>query len=1057
MKKTFVCIFSLLTTVTCWSQTYEWNDPSITDLNTLDAHAYFLPIAGKSEAIENMDITLFPTENPNVQLLNGPWKFKMVSNPLIANTFEQPTFDDAGWDEIPVPSNWQVQGYGTPIYTNITYPYKLDPPQVPLDSNETGYYRRTFEWEPSSTDQQTILHFAGVQSAFYLWINGELIGYSEDSMLPAEFDVSQVLKKGKNQVTLKVIRWSDASYVEDQDFWRLSGIFRDVYLYQLPKKRIWNFSARTSFDEDYKQAELILGLTVQNASAQDWKKPRFQVSLLDAEGKPVFENQSIKSKIKTVAAGESVEFNWQQTVMEPLPWNAETPNLYTLIIESLDTKSQVMQTIVQEIGFREVVIKEGMFLLNGEPIKIKGINRHETELNAGRVVSKAGMLKDLELMKQYNINAVRTSHYPNVPAWYGLCNRYGLYVMDEANQETHQAWVEATLNGGDKDWLLVDNPEWEKVFVERGRNLAERDKNFTSILFWSLGNESGMGQNLVSMAKEMRKVDSTRPIHYESRNPAYVRTLSYFDIISTMYPPPNVLKHYVYRDPTRPVIICEYAHAMGNGVGNLQEYWDVFESHPRLQGGFIWDWTDQGLYQQNEKGENYLAFGGDFGDTPNDRNFVHNGVTFPDRTPQPELFEIKKVFQPVGFELTDTEKYRLKVFNKNYFSDLSAYELTWEIIENGVSVEEGILSELNIPAQQTAYLDVPAQFNKKTGKEYFLNVYLRYKTTPDWAKENHVVARDQFMIQELRDPLGIDLNANSTTRTEWQIAENERFISATILQGMTVQIDKQTGWIQQLSQNKQDFLIEAIKPNLWRSPTDNDYGGEKLSYAHQWEETGLSQLQSQYKSHVIYDAAPGGKDVVVLIDMTTEKNLKIAADLIYQFKPDGSLQMTITLSPSDVLAVLPRAGVTLTLPTSFQKVAYYGRGPFENYPDRKVAAHVGRYQTNVSDMWVPYEKPQANGNREDVRLVELSNPGGQKIRIIGLPTFGFSTSAYDPIQVAASQHQYQLKKQPYIRVNIDGRMMGVGGNTSWTPETLEPYLIYPGQITYSFAIKLMNE
>ena len=713
------------------------------------------------------------------------------------------------------------------------------------------------------------------------------------------------------------------------------------------------------------------------------------------------------------------------------------------------------QTIVQEIGFREVALKEGMLLLNGQPIKIKGMNRHETELNKGRVVSKSGMLKDVTMMKQFNINAVRTSHYPDVPAWYGLCNRYGIYVMDEANQETHQAWVDATLNDGDPNWLLVDNPEWEKVFVERGRNLAERDKNYTSIIFWSLGNESGMGQNLIAMAKAMKEVDATRPIHYESRNPAYVRTISYFDIISTMYPPPNVLKHYVYRDPTRPVIICEYAHAMGNGVGNLQDYWDVFESHDRLQGGFIWDWTDQGLYQKNDKGENYLAFGGDFGDKPNDKNFVHNGVSFPDRTPQPELFEIKKVFQPVSFDLVDKATYQVKLTNKNYFENLSAYTLRWEMLENGLVVEKGMLENVSCAPQQSTSIEIPVKYTLKKDKEYFLNLYVTHRETPEWSQADHIIAYEQLLLQEMRNPMGVDI-ATKSDAPLWKITEGVDAITASIESGMTVQIDKKSGLISQLSQNEKSFLSKTMDINLWRSPTDNDYGGGKISYADQWKEKGLDELFTKYVSHVVYPAAPGGVDVVVLSEITTKAGLKIMTDLIYQFKPDGLLQITITLSPADVLSVLPRAGFSVTLPDSFQKIKYYGKGPFENYPDRKTAAMVGLYETTVSDMWVPYEKPQDNGNREEVRLLTVSDDKGQAIQIIGLPTFGFSSSHYDPAQVASSLHQYQLEKQPYTRINIDGRMMGVGGNTSWTPETLESYLIYPGQITYSFSIKLLN-
>jgi beta-galactosidase/beta-glucuronidase len=828
----------------------DWENPQVVGRNKEPGHTTLMPFENVRAAAEGMR-----TASPFYKTLNGHWRFHWDANPQVAvQGFEAPDFDDSGWEKIPVPSNWQLVGpeieqgiakYDRPMYTNVQYPFPIDQlPGVPLEHNATGSYRRGLtvpkEWE----GRQIFLTFDGVDSAFYLWVNGQMVGYSEDSRLPAEFNITPYLQPDKNTLAVRVFRLSNGSYVEDQDFWRLSGIYRDVYLWSAPSLHLRDFWVRTDLDDNYEDAMLRLRAKIRNYG-DNLRAGEIQAVLLGAGGEPIFQEPLLADL--QVTPGDEVTVELTQPVENPAKWSAEHPNLYTLLLSLYDDHGVLLEVQSCKVGFRQVEIKEGQLHVNGVAIRVGGVNRHEHDPVTGHVVSEASMIEDILLMKRHNINAVRTSHYPNQPRWYELCDEYGLYVMDEANIESHGVW--------DK---LAKDPEWETAFLERVIRMVERDKNHPCVISWSLGNESGFGPNHEVCADWCHRNDPTRPVHY---HPAEDHPC--VDILGPMYPSvAKIIEMAQVPGETRPVIMCEYAHSMGNSTGNLQEYWQAVDDYPRLQGGFIWDWVDQGLRRVADDGQIWYAYGGDYGDTPNDGNFCANGLISADRTPHPGLLEYKKVLEPVRIEAVDLAAGIIKISNRYFFSDLGHLKITWSLMADGDILQRG---EVNPPdsigtlrdlkAGQSKTMLVPAVRpltsiveRSRPGAEGWLTFSATLIEDTLWAPAGHEVAFAQFALPvnvKAAPAVSLDgfgpltLAADDIRQTtggsgRWVVAGD----------GFEVVFDEAEGTIASFVANGKQLIEAGPRLNLWRAPTDNDLNtwGEQRA-AIRWREVGLDQLE----------------------------------------------------------------------------------------------------------------------------------------------------------------------------------------------------------------------
>ncbi len=804
-------------------QTNDWENPHVVGRNKEPGRASFIPYADAETALDGER-----EQSPAFKLLNGEWQFRWLPNPAaVPDEFYTEEGADGDWDRIAVPSNWQMQGYGTPMYTNVQYPFPPDNmPEVPKDDNPVGLYRTTFDIPDEWADQRIFIIFEGVDSAFYLWVNEQEIGYSQGSRLPAEFDLTGVVKPGTNTLSAQVFRWCDGSYLEDQDFWRLSGIYRDVYLVARPQAYIRDFRVRTDLDAAYRDAGLSVRVTVCNAGTDETMEGTVTALLHNADGELVVElNQAV-----TVPAGAETSLNLRAAVEGPRTWSAEHPYLYRLVLILRDSAGNTLEAAPANVGFRKVEIVDGKILVNGAPVLFKGVNRHEHDPDTGHTVSEASMIEDILLMKRFNVNAVRTCHYPDDPLWYDLCDKYGLYLIDEANIESHGVWDEPSRS-----------PDWRTAFMERGRRMVERDKNNPSVIIWSLGNESGHGPNHAALADWIHEYDPTRPIHYESADHE-----PYVDIVSTMYPSLERLSQMAQRPgETRPLILCEYAHAMGNSPGNLKEYWDLFEQYPRVRGAFVWDWVDQGLRRTTEKGEMWFAYGGDYGDVPHDGSFCINGLIFPDRTIHPAMWEIKYVYSPVRVEPVDLARGEVRVCNRYDFSDLSHLEIAWTLSEDGQVIQQGAFS-LNTPPGACEAVTVP--YDKPAlapGARYWLDLSFTLVEDTLWASKGHEVAAEQFeMPFEVPDAPKLDpadMPALTLTRTETEtIVEGERF---RLVFGM------QSGTMDSLAYDGQEMLKAGPRANFWRAPTENDlagWGDERA--AKRWREIGLDRLEESVQT-----------------------------------------------------------------------------------------------------------------------------------------------------------------------------------------------------------------
>ena len=1087
MKKPFILTpFFLLSAlfVTAQPFTNDWENHHILQINREPARAAFIPFAQRP--------------GDRVISLDGTWRFRWTATPQERVVdFYHTDFDDSQWGDFPVPANWEVNGYGTPIYVSAGYPFKIDPPFVMgepkstyttyKERNPVGQYRRTFTLpENWSNNGQTFVRFEGVMSAFYVWINGQRVGYSQGSMEASEFNITPYLQAGENKIALEVYRYSDGSYLEDQDFWRFGGIHRSISLVHTPNVRIRDYMIRTLPDENYRDFTLQIDplLSVYGNERGKGYKVRAQLFNSSAFGitansassnTPVIVNE--EADAETILdldhrAGNMNEWYPQRgprkmgritaKVNEPRRWTAETPELYTLLLSLEDSTGVVVEQISQRVGFRSVEIKDGRMLINGNAIRFRGVNRHEHDPRTARVVNEERMIQDILLMKQANINAVRTSHYPNVSRWYELCDSIGLYVMDEADIEEHG------LRG-----TLASTPDWHAAFMDRAVRMAERDKNYPSIVMWSMGNESGYGPNFAAISGWLKDFDPTRPIHYEGAQGVNGAPDPYtVDVISRFYT--RVQQEYLNpgiaegadeeraenarwerllsiaqrTNDNRPVMTSEYAHSMGNALGNFKEYWDEIYSNPRMLGGFIWDWSDQGLYKKQEDGRTMVAYGGDFGDVPNLKAFCFNGIVMSEREITPKYLEVKKVYAPVELKL---EGNSLKVINRNHHTGMAQYRCQYQLTVNGDRLRTGELTLPDILPGDSAVVTLPYWGGCPQGTDVRLRVNIVLRDDCSWAKRGHEVAWEQFQLQMGNLPQPIDrykIKLQVIASPQPSLEEGEQAAQSTLTvknRTFAAVWDLKQGDLLSLNYDGLEMLSqpEDIPGQPWaqafRAPMDNDKGfGNWL--AKDWKNHELDTPKVTTQS-VDYKQQENGTVRVEVRKTNQYKSSSIAVDYTYIVMETGEIDMQVTFTPQGELPELPRLGVAFCVGADYNNFTWYGRGPQENYPDRKMSAAIGRWNGKVNTQYTHYPRPQDSGNKEEVQYLILSNAKGKGLRVDAIgKTFSASALHYTAQDIYAVSHDCDLKERPEVILSLDAAVLGIG-NGSCGPGVLKKYAI----------------
>jgi beta-galactosidase len=1043
----------------------DWQNPEVTGINKETSHATFGVFDSVSAALGSAR-----HESKFHQSLNGLWKFHWVKaagdRP---RDFFLPATDVSGWDEIDVPSNWQMKGYGVPIYVNQPMAFPNNPPFIPAAYSPVGSYRRTFTLPEHWAGRETFIHFDGVKSAFSIWVNGKKAGYSQGSMTPAEFRLTPFLQKGDNTLAVEVYRWSDGSYLEDQDTWDLSGIYRDVYLYSKPKMHIRDIHAVTRLDDSYEDAVLEVNVDVRNMSGSSLAAGKVLCELMNVrDGRTVIARGSVSAG--EIAAGNEVRVGLQLDVDNPLKWSAETPHLYKLAV-SLKYGDGVLEATCINIGFKRVEVVGNQFLVNGKPIYFKGVNRPEMDPRHGNALTRERMLEDVLLMKRFNINAVRTSHYPSHPYFMDLCDEYGLYVYDEANIEAHENRIVSGPWECDVGPLPGNDPAWGDQVVDRVERMVHRDKNRAAVVIWSLGNESGAGDAFIRARDRARELAPDRPVIYHDMrfhpdmenggfafqilDDGYVEA----DELERAYAGPQSFKttrwsrYYPYEEfITRPNIFNEYAHAMGNSVGNFAELWDVIEKYPALQGGFIWDWADQAIVNRTADDREYYAYGGDFGPVTvhTERkehqhyvgNFLVNGLVLPDRRPSPALWEVKKVHQDIAVSAIDPEAGRFRVHNKYFFRDLDFVEAAWQLLEDGEPVAAGKTELSGVGPQQAAELQLPLQdFERHADREYFARISFRLKKDEPWAQQGYEVAWEQFLVQEALEEERVAA-ADQTVRIHK--TDDAYVVTAGSLRA---EISRRSGFLSSYTVDGTELLKGELKPNFWRAPTDNDTHIQPGFWGPWREATDNIRLVS-----LIPEEKVGAEWNIAarfrLPDVESEYTLN------YSFRGDGSVRVGWNLDTSEPekKGVIPRLGMCFRLDESLNQVAWYGRGPHESYWDRKAGAGIGLFRQTADGLHHPYVTPQENGNRSDVRWVTFLDSDGCGIRLTGAPLLDFSAWSYSQEDLCQAKHGYELPQRDYMTVNVDKKQSGLGGTNSWGGKPLERYRILPGSHSFEFTL-----
>lgn len=1030
MNRSILSLFSLL--LFCHvsnAQSFkEVSDPSITGVNVLSSHASLFPYRSKEVAYSDVK-----KKSDYYLTLNGTWKFKWVDNPSKRPLDFYEGKEKVGvWDSIIVPSDWQLEGYGLPIYTNVKYPFEKTPPTIQEHFNPVGSYFRTFELPKNFEGQRNILHFGGVNSAFYCWVNGKYVGFGKGSKTPVEFDISDFLVAGTNTIAVQVYRWNDGSYLEDQDMWRLSGIERDVYIYAEPEVSIKDYFIKAGLDKNYKHGTYDMSLTLNGVIDNNNK---VRVSIFNQGGEQVYE------EIK----GAKSEMNFRGDLKDILHWSAEKPHLYVHLIEILDQEDQSLAYYQNKIGFRTVDIKNGQLRVNGQAILFKGVNRHEHNPYTGHVVSKEDMIRDIQLMKEHNINSVRTSHYPHDPLWYDLCDQYGLYIIDEANIESHD--MGSLWNYGySLDKTLGNNPDWKSAHLNRTKRMVERDKNHPSIVIWSLGNEAGSGQNFEATAAYIKERDETRPVQYEQ---AFME--EYTDLVVPMYPKIEKMKEFLATGDQRPYVMCEYSHAMGNSVGNLQDYWDLIESEPQLQGGFIWDWVDQGLLSYTGNGDSTFVYGGDFGpsDVPSDEDFCMNGLVFSDRTPKPHLSEVQKVYQNFKFKEQDLYEGKIKVKNFYSFSSSDEFDFTYQLKANYQLIENGTIELDNLEPSQEVMLTVPIDLEKlnQPKTEYFLELYVKTKVSTELIPAGYVVAREQFLLPHHHD----DLSEQELIGEALEIAETPKDIII-FNEQFTIVYSKESGDLKSYMFENNYLIKSPLVPNFWRVPTNNDRGYGMQNKLNVWQNVA----QERNLENMTHDLLQNGKVRITSEYRLARGDSKYVVD--HLINADGSIVVTANFEKAEGLPELPRFGMMVQMPVHFKEMTWFGRGPGESYVDRKSANFVDLYRGHVADQYTPYPWPQENGNKTDVRWMAFTDKKGLGLLFKSQMPLEMSAHHYsirDLDQVP--EHDFQVIFRDLVEVKIDKMQMGVGGDNSWGYKPHKEYRLLEDNYTYSFTIQPISD
>jgi beta-galactosidase/beta-glucuronidase len=1022
-------------TVANWSRDCE--NQGVTHRNRLEPHAAHYPFPDESGAA-----TGDRSRSPWFRLLNGTWRFSFAQSPQEGpEGFEQAEFDErlGAWTDIPVPMSWQMAGHGRPQYTNVIYPFPVDPPRVPRE-NPTGFYRREFDLPREWNGMRVLLTFQGVDSVFHVWVNGQPIGFSKGSRLSAQFDVTGAVRPGANILAVRVSQWSDGSYLEDQDMWWLSGIFRDVFLTAAPPVRIRTFAVRTEFDESFERAELRVDLAVINDGAAAAVRS-VEARLLDADQEPA-SGDGPRAAV-TVEPGSEAVVALGKSVEHPDQWTAETPTLYTLILLLKDEAGVVTEAVSCRVGFRTVEIRDGSLQVNGRRVMLKGVNRHDHHPVLGKTVPLECMEQDVLLMKRHNINTVRTSHYPNDPRFYDLCDQHGLYVIEEADLETHGF----ALTG---DWSrLSDDPAWQHAYTDRMVRMVARDRNHPSIIMWSLGNESGFGHNHLAMAEAARRLDPTRPIHYEGDY-----GLAVSDVFSLMYPDLDTLEAIgegkrriprgqgflepaQYRE--KPCIVCEYGHAMGNGPGGLKEYWDTFYRYRRLQGGCIWDWVDQALWK---KEAGFYAYGGDFGDAPNDGTFICDGLVLPDRTPSPALHEYKKVIEPVLVEVEDPQSGKVRLTNRWDFLDLSSLELAWTLDRDGETVASGTQKLPKIQPGHSKAVSVPWQRSTRAprpGEDVWLNLSFRLASPASWAPAGHEVAWAQAELTVSSTALSAPAVPAAPAR-RGRLPEIRESSGCIAIDGedFRLEIDRGSARIRRWIFRGQDLLVQGPRLNFWRAPIDND-----APLLPGWRKAGYHALTHRVDAVECVEGPTGVR--VRVVSRIAAPGSAACFNAVYEYLVDsgGGMELSVDLAPQgELFSPLPRVGLEMLAPHDLDAVRWYGRGPGESYIDSREAGRFGLWRCRVAELATPYVHPQENGNRTDVRWVCFTDPHGVGIFARGSPTIDFSAHHCSRENLEAAAHPTDLETAAAMTVNLDYRQNGLGsaacGPGPWAQHLLSP-------------------
>lgn len=1022
----FVMVLALLfPCFVCAQQIPDWENPTVIGVNKEEYHSTLTLPSKKNECEE-------------IVLLDGMWKFMWSPDPQSRpQNFYKNDFDVSGWDNIAVPGTWQLQGYGKPIYTNWTYPFKKDQPRVTGEPpkhyfsyenrNPIGSYVTTFHISSEMKDKQLYVHFEGVKSAMYVWVNGLKVGYSQNSMAPAEFDITKFVNEGENRLAVEVYRWSDGSYLEDQDMWRYSGIFRSVELWARPKTHVKDYMLTADLSDDFSSADFKAKIWLRNLSEERKDKLNIEVVLkgYNSDGNEL--EKKLELSIKKLQPSSVKCYMLSAKVDKPELWSAEKPNLYDVEIRLYDGK-KVIEKLQSHLGIWKSGIDGSVFKFNGKPVKLKGVNRHEHHPRTGRFVDRETMEKDLKLMKQANINMIRTAHYPNIPLFYELCDKYGFYVMDEANQESHDYGL------GNK--ILGDNPEWTHAHVDRAVALVQRDKNHPCVVFWSLGNEGGAGCNMRAMADTIKAIDTSRIIFSDTD----YSVSAFYD---PSYYSPDKLKEFAREKTDRPIFMREYAHAMGNSVGNLQEYWDVIESDEHIAGAAIWDWVDQGIAKKidrsykksveyssslNLKEDEFWAYGGDFGDFPNNGDFCINGLIGPDRIPHPHYYQVQKVYQNIGFSVKDSIG-TVILTNKYNFTSLDEFDYRYEWLQDGEIAKSG-----KILIEDDNHLKIPAFVGNG---EVFLNVYACLKKSTYWAEKGFPVAKEQFAIRIPKAkaimPKGDALEANVLDGKLEVKAGSHRLL-----------INNKSGALESWENKGKELLYGALTPYFWKPANSNQINNNYNERLGIWKDADKNLAVEKFNFLVKNGICKVKFDMLL-------SSVGATYQLQYTINGEGKVQVEANYKPGkQKVQLIPKFGMRMRLPAGMKHIKWYGRGAFENYPDRKSAAFIGNYEMDIARFVTDYIYPQDNSNRCDVRWFSLNGKQGEKLKVTGLQPLCFRVWPYGEDDLEKSKHPYELPKCDYVNVNIDLNIHGVGGNDAWGARTMDRYTI-DGNQPYSYG------